>query len=101
MSQEVSSSSVSRLEEPTTKGFSRLGGISHRIDAHVTMPIVPCAPWISLCQEATPGPYGAFCTPPTAHCSFTVPGPAACPVLNSSPLPKITSTQAKGSDISH
>ena len=76
------------------------GLTSSLIEAHVTMPIVPCAPWITLTRSVCAGPIGFFCAAPTAHCCSSVPGPEAPPVRKKSPVPKTTSVQSNGSVMS-
>lgn len=89
-----------KLDEPIKYDTSSLGRISHLALTHVTIPIVPCAPWMSLYIEDDEGPAASFCDPPAAHCSSSVPGPAAAPVRNNSPLPNTISAQPIGSPMS-
>ena len=65
------------------------------------MPIVPCAPWISLCQEAMPGPYGAFCTPPDRPLFLNGARPGCLPGPEFVAGPEDYFRQASGSDMSH
>ena len=99
ISQWTISISLSRSVEPTKKGSSTWGSNSHLADDQVTTPIVPWEPTIMRYQEADEGPAAVTCAPPAAHCSSMEPGPAADPVRNMSPVPKMLETSHDGIDI--
>jgi hypothetical protein len=66
----------------------------------LTAAIVPCEPCTIRRKSVWAGPIGFFWASPLSHCSFRLPGPAAEPVRNTSPVPNTISVQSRGSVMS-
>jgi len=84
----------------TKKLFCAFGRTSSLMVAQVAMPKVPWEPCGIFMKSVCEGPMGVFWAWPAAHCCSKVPGPDAEPVRKRSPVPKTSSRQQIGSDIS-